>query len=125
MKKLLLQWHPDKNPERGEEAKVLFQHLQKELKRCEGGKGVVASLFFLSHAQFVTIAHHSIIQIILCHRPHCFYCCITTLAQLHTAYPALLVCNLCAFGRPPMASLTTSNPSPIASKQFIDDLFVT
>jgi hypothetical protein len=37
VKKLLLQWHPDKNIERGEEAKVLFQHLQKELKRCEGG----------------------------------------------------------------------------------------
>jgi len=37
VKKLLLQWHPDKNLERGEEAKVLFQHLQKELKRCEGG----------------------------------------------------------------------------------------
>jgi len=37
VKKLLLQWHPDKNLERGEEAKVLFQHLQKEIKRCEGG----------------------------------------------------------------------------------------
>ena len=38
VKKLLLQWHPDKNIDRGEEAKVLFQHLQKEMKRCEKGK---------------------------------------------------------------------------------------
>ena len=49
VKKLLLQWHPDKNIERGEEAKILFQHLQKEMKRCEGGKLSVQTCF-LDHS---------------------------------------------------------------------------
>jgi len=37
IKRLFLQWHPDKNPDKAEVAKSIFQHIQREIKRCEKG----------------------------------------------------------------------------------------